>query len=88
MVSEMATVESIDTQLLKDTIASRIADIDDPDVLGAFLTLADRYHKPKPLTPEQLEDIEISRRQFAAGLGISHEDVMREFDAEYPDDES
>ena len=34
-----------------------------------------------------LEDIEISARQFAAGLGIPHEDVMREFDAEYPDDE-
>ena len=83
----MATVERIDTQLIKDAIASRIADIDDPDVLGAFLTLADGYHKPKPLTPEQLEDIEISRQQFAAGLGIPHEEVMKEFDALYPDDE-
>jgi hypothetical protein len=83
----MATVESINTQLLKDAIASRIADIDDPDVLDAFLTLADRYHKPKPLTPEQLEDFEIGRLQIAAGLTIPHEEVMKKFDALYPDDE-
>ena len=83
----MATAELSDTQLLKDAIASRLADIDDRDFLNAFLTLADRFHKPKPLTAEQLEDIEISQRQFAAGLGIPHEDVMREIDAEYPDDE-
>ena len=39
------------------------------------------------LTPEQLEDIEIGRRQIAAGLTIPHEDVMKKFDALYPDDE-
>ena len=83
----MAAVESIDTKLIKDAIALRIADIDDRDVLDAFLTLADRYHKSKPLTAEQLEDIEISRQQFAAGLGIPHEEVMKKFDALYPDDE-
>ena len=38
------------------------------------------------LTPEQLEDIEISRQQFAAGLGIPHEEVMKKFDAMYPDE--
>ena len=83
----MATTESIDTKLIKDAIALRLANIDDPAVLDAFLTLADRYHKPKPLTPEQLEDIEISRQQFAAGLGIPHEEVMKKLDALYPDDE-
>ena len=83
----MTTVESIDTKLIKDAIALRIADIDDRDVLDAFLTLADRYHKPKPLTPEQLKDFEIGHRQIAAGQTISHEDVMKKFDALYPDDE-
>ena len=83
----MATTEQIDTQLIKDAIALRLAGIDDREMLNAFLTLADKYHKPKPLTAAQLEDIEISERQFASGLGIPHEDVMREIDAEYPDDE-
>jgi len=83
----MATIEQTDTQLIRDTIALRIADIDDPAVLDAFLTLADRYHKPKPLTPEQLEDFEIGRQQIAAGLTIPHEEMMKEFDALYPDDE-
>ena len=83
----MATAESTDTQLIKDAIALRLADIDDLEVLDAFLTLADRYHKPKPLTPEQLEDFEIGRQQVAAGLTIPHEEMMKEFDAMYPDDE-
>ena len=83
----MATVEQTDTQFIKDAIASRIADVDDPAVLDAFLTLADRYHRPKPLTAEQLEDIEISRQQFAAGQWISHEEVMKKLDELYPDDE-
>ena len=77
----MATTESIETQLIKDAIALRLADIDDPEVLDAFFTLADRYHKPKPLTPEQLEDFEIGRQQIAAGLTIAHEEMMKEFDA-------
>jgi len=83
----MAIAELSDTQLLKDAIAMQLADIDDPQMLNAFLTLATKYHKPKPLTAAQLKDIELSERQFATGLGIPHEDVMREFDAEYPDDE-
>jgi len=83
----MATTELIDTKLIKDAIALRIADIDDPAVLDAFLTLADRYHKPKPLTPEQLKDFEIGRQQIADGLAIPHEEVMKEFDALYPDNE-
>lgn len=83
----MATCERTDTQFIKDAIAMRIADIDDPAVLDAFLTLADGYHKPKPLTAEQLKDIEISRQQFAAGQWFSHEEVMKELDELYPDDE-
>ena len=83
----MATMELMDTELMKDAITLRIAGIDDPAVLDAFLTLADKYHQSKPLTPEQLRDIEISRQQCAAGLGIPHEEVMKEFDALYPDDE-
>ena len=83
----MATVEYTDTQLMRDAITARIADIDDPAVLDVFLVIADRCRKPKPLTAEQLEDIEISRQQFAAGQGISHEEVMKKFDALYPDDE-
>ena len=82
----MATTELIDTELMRDAIALRIAEIDDPTVLDAFLTLANKYHKPKPLTPEQLEDFEIGRRQIAAGLTIPHEDVMKKFDTLYPDD--
>ncbi|MCL2116793.1 MAG: hypothetical protein FWH27_00040 [Planctomycetaceae bacterium] len=84
----MATAELSDTQLLKDAIAMRLADIDDREFLNALLTLADRFHKPKPLTAEQWEDIEISRQQIAAGQTISHEDVMKELDALYPDDEN
>jgi hypothetical protein len=83
----MATVELIDAGLIRDAITLRIASIDDPMVLDALLTLTDRCHKPRPLTAEQLEDIEISRQQFAAGLGIPHEEVMKKFDALYPDDE-
>lgn len=84
----MATTELIDNKLIRDAIAQRLADIDDPAVLEAFLTLTDKYHKPKPLTPEQLRDIEIGRRQIAAGEWISHEDFMKELDEEFPDDES
>ena len=83
----MATVELMDTELMRDAISVRLADIDDPTVLDAFLTLADKWHKPKPLTPEQVEDFEIGHRQIAAGLTISHEEVMKKFDALYPDDE-
>ena len=83
----MVTAELMDTELLRDAITQRLADIDDPAVLDVVLTIADKYHKPKPLTLEQLEDIEISRQQFAAGLGIPHEEVMKHFDALYPDDE-
>jgi len=83
----MATAELMDPKLMKDAITLRIASIDDPAVLDVFLTLADKYHKPEPLTAEQLEDIEISRQQFAAGLGIPHEEVMKKFDAMYPDDD-
>ncbi|MCL2624173.1 MAG: hypothetical protein FWD31_10960 [Planctomycetaceae bacterium] len=84
----MATIEQTDTQLIRDAIALRLADIDDPAVLDVVLTIADKYHKPKPLTPEQLRDIEIGRRQIAAGEWISHEDFMKELDEEFPDDES
>jgi plasmid stabilization system protein ParE len=63
------------------------------------LTVRDGRRKPKrfklseviktakPLTTEQLEDFEIGRRQIAAGLTIPHEEVMKEFDALYPDDD-
>ena len=84
----MATTELMDTELLRDAITQRLADIDDPAVLDVVLTIADKYHKPKPLTPEQLRDIEIGRRQIAAGEWISHEDFMKELDEEFPDDES
>jgi len=83
----MAIAELSDTQLLKDAIAIQLADIDDPQMLNAFLTLATKYHKPKPLTAAQLEDFEIGRQQIAAGLTFSHEDVMKELDELYPDDE-
>jgi len=83
----MTTMELMDTELLQNALTQRIAGIDDPGILDAFLKITDKYYKPKPLTAEQLEDIEISRQQFAAGLGIPHEEVMKEFDAEYPDDE-
>ena len=83
----MATSESIDTQLIKDAIALRLADIDDPEMLNAFLTFADKFHKPKPLTAAQLEDFEIGQQQIAAGQTISHEDVIKKLDALYPDDE-
>jgi hypothetical protein len=43
---------------------------------------------PEPLTPEQLEDIRISRLQFAAGQWIDHDDLMKELEALYPDDEN
>jgi len=84
----MATIERTDTQLIRDAIVQRIADIDDPAVLDVVLTIADKYHKPKPLTPEQLRDIEIGRRQIAAGEWVSHEDFMKELDEEFPDDDS
>jgi predicted transcriptional regulator len=84
----MATAELIDTKLMQDAITLRIASIDDPMVLDAFLTLADKCHRSRPLTAEQLEDIEIGRRQIAAGEWISHEDFMKELDEEFPDDES
>ena len=84
----MATMELMDTDLIRNTLTQRIAGIDDPGVLDAFLTLTDRYCKPKPLTAEQREDIEIGRRQIAAGEWISHEDFMKELDEEFPDDES
>ena len=80
----MATMELMDTE---NALTQRIAGIDDPGILDAFLKLTDKYYKPKPLTAEQLKDIEISRQQFAAGLGIPHEEVMKKFDALYPDDE-
>ena len=83
----MATMELIDTELMRDAITLRLAEIDDPAVLDAFLTLTDKYHKPKPLTPEQLRDFEIGRQQIAAGLTVSHEEVMKEFDLLYPDGE-
>jgi len=83
----MVTIERTDTQLIRDAISQRIADIDDPAVLDVFFTIADKYHKPKPLTPEQLKDFEIGRQQIADGLTISHEVVMKEFDVLYPDDE-
>jgi len=54
--------------------------VDEPGVQGECF-------RSMPLTAEQLEDIEISRQQFAAGLGIPHEEVMKKFDALYPDDE-
>jgi len=83
----MAIMELMDTNLMRDTITQRIAGIDDLGVLDVFLTLTDKYYKPKPLTVEQLEDFEIGRRQIAAGQVVSHEDVMKKFDAMYPDDE-
>ena len=83
----MATSEMTDTELLRDAITQRLVDIDDPAVLDVVLTIADKYHKPKPLTPEQLDDFEIGRRQIAAGLTMPHEEVMKKFDAMYPDDE-
>jgi len=84
----MTATELMDVELIRDAITQRIADIDDPAVLDVVLTIADKYHKPKPLTPEQLCDIEIGRRQIAAGEWISHEDFMKELDEEFPDDES
>ena len=84
----MATTELMDTELLRDAITLRIASIDDPAVLDTFLALADKYQKPKPLTVQQLRDIEIGRRQIAVGEWISHEDFMKELDEEFPDDES
>ena len=83
----MAIMELMDTNLMRDTITQRIAGIDDLGVLDVFLTLTDKYYKPKPLTVEQLEDFEIGHRQIAAGQVVSHEDVMKKFDAMYPDDE-
>ena len=83
----MVTAELTDTELLRDAITQRLADIDNPAVLDVVLTIADKYHKPKPLTPEQVEDFEIGRRQIAAGLTIPHEEVMKQFDEMYPDDE-
>ena len=84
----MTTLELTDTELLRDAITQRLADIDDPAVLDVVLTIVDKYHKPKPLTPEQLRDIEIGRQQIADGKWISHEDFMKELDEEFPDDES
>ena len=74
----MAISELTDTELLRGAITQRLADIDDPAVLDVVLTIADKYHKPKPLTPEQVRDIEIGRQQIAAGEWISHEDFMKE----------
>ena len=84
----MATMELMDTELLQNALTQRIAGIDDPGILDAFLKITDKYYKPKPLTAEQLKDIEIGRRQMAAGEWISHEDFMRELEEEFPDDES
>ena len=83
----MATMELMDTELLQNALTQRIAGIDDPGILDAFLKITDKYYKPKPLTAEQLKDFEIGQRQIAAGQTISHEDVMKKFDAMYPDDE-
>lgn len=83
----MATVEQIDNKLIRDAIWQRLADIDDPLVLRAFLTLSDKYHKPKPLTPEQAEAFERGERQIAAGKWIFHEDFMKELDEEFGSDE-
>ncbi|MDR1269919.1 MAG: hypothetical protein LBK82_10370, partial [Planctomycetaceae bacterium] len=66
----------------------RIDSIEDRKTLNAILTFTDKCYVSKPLTAAQLRDIEISEQQIAEGLGISHEDFMRELDKEYFDDEN
>lgn len=52
----------------------------DEDEAEQMLDLLFRYpvHEPPPLTPEQIGAINEGRRQAREGLGIPHEDLMRE----------
>jgi hypothetical protein len=89
----MSTTEILDAKFLeakyiRQAIRQRINSIEDQETLNAILTLTEKCYVPKPLTAAQLRDIEISRQQIADGLVISHEDFMKELDAEYPDDEN
>jgi hypothetical protein len=88
----MATTEILDAKFMeakyiRQAIRQRINSIEDQETLNAILTLTEKCYIPKPLTAAQLRDIEISRQQIADGLVISHEDFMKELDAEYLDDE-
>jgi len=83
----MLTLELNEREFVKDAIRQRLESIDDPQILDVVLTLTDRYHHPRPLTREQREDIEISRRQFDNGEWIDHDDFMRELDEEFGTDE-
>jgi hypothetical protein len=84
----MSTIKLSDKKITRRAIMQRIDSIEDQETLNAILTFTDKCYIPKPLTAAQLRDIEISEQQFAAGLGISHEDFMKELDEEYPDDEN
>ncbi len=83
----MATTEWDQRELVKDAIRQRLESVDDPQILDVVLTLADKYHHPRPLTKEQLKDIEISKRQFENGEWVDHDDFMRELDREFGTDE-
>ena len=83
----MSTLELTERELVKGAIRQRLESIDDPQILDVVLTLTDRYHRPRPLTREQREDIEISKSQFENGEWIDHDDFMRELDEEFGTDE-
>ncbi|MDR1142542.1 MAG: hypothetical protein LBL62_12690 [Planctomycetaceae bacterium] len=84
----MATAELTDKKFIRQVLRQRIDSIEDRETLNTILTFTDKCYVSKPLTAAQLRDIEISEQQFADGLGISHEDFMRELDKEYFDDEN
>ncbi len=83
----MSIAEAMDTETLKETLKFQIGQIDDPMILDQLYRITCKEAMSRPLTPEQREDIRISREQIRTGQWISHEDFMKELNEEYPDDE-
>ena len=84
----MSIAEVMDTEMLRETLRCQIGQIDNPTILDQLFRITSQASISRPLTPEQREDIRISREQIRNGQWVSHEDLMKELDEEYPDDES
>jgi len=84
----MSIAEVMDTEMLRETLRYQIGQIDNPVILDQLYRITSQGAISRPLTPEQREDIHISREQIRNGQWVSHEDLMKELDEEYPDDES
>ena len=84
----MSIMEMMDTEMLKETLKYQIGQIDNPVILNQLYQITSQVALSRPLTPEQREDIRVSREQIRNGQWVSHEDLMKELDKEYPDDDN